>query len=195
MWRSQPLYIHTQASLYWNLHITEANELSAWNGRSWAHHLIYLLTCITSGTMAVSLTGTASLTMPTKSQLTAWNNTPDELNTRLSLRKGTLRCFFELQWPATHWGHHDLKMSENYPDPTCLAPQKMWHLQTNSWLIGSLMATTTLHTPSIPPWGMLQFSARRMGTNPASPVITNCFHSYPSQQVWTTSSILLQSPY
>ena len=90
MWRSQPLHIHAQASLYWNLHIT---ELSAWNDRSWAHQLICLLTCITSGTMAVLLTGTASLTMPTKSQLTAQNNTPDELNTRLSLGKGTLRQF------------------------------------------------------------------------------------------------------
>ena len=89
------MHIHTQATLYWNLHITEANELSAWNDRSWAHHLICLLTCLTSGTMAVSLTGAASLTMPTKSLLTAWNNTPDELNTRLSLGKGTLRQFFE----------------------------------------------------------------------------------------------------
>ena len=130
MWRSQPLHIHAQASLYWNLHITEANEPSAWNDRSWAHQLICLLTCITSGTIAVSLTGTASLTMPTKSQLTAQNNTPDELNTRLSLGKGTLRWFFESQWLATHQGHHDLKVSENYPNPTCLAPQKMWHLQT-----------------------------------------------------------------
>ena len=89
--------IHTQASLYWNLHITEANELSAWNDRSLAHHLICLLTCLTSGTMAVSLTGTASLTLPTKSQLTAQNKTPDKLNTRLSVGKGTLRHFFESQ--------------------------------------------------------------------------------------------------
>ena len=123
-WRSRPLHIHTQASLYWNLHITEANELSAWNDRSQAHQLIYLLTCITSGTMAVSLTGTASLTMPTKSQLTAWNNTPDELNTRISLVKGTLRQFFESQWLATHWGHHDLNVSENYPEPTCPSSSK-----------------------------------------------------------------------
>ena len=57
------------------------------------------------------------------------------------------------------------------------------------------MATTTLHIPSIPPWGMLQFSARRAGTNPASPVITNCYCSYPSQHIWTTLSILLQNPY
>ena len=97
MWRSQPLHIHTQTSLYWNLHITEANEPSAWNDQLWAHHLICLLTCFTSGTMAVSLTGTASLTLPTKSQLTAQNNTLDELNTRLSLGKGTLRWFFESQ--------------------------------------------------------------------------------------------------
>ena len=61
------------------------------------HQLICLLTCFTSGTIAVSLTGTASLTMPTKSQLTARNNTPDELNTRLSLGKGTLRQFFKSQ--------------------------------------------------------------------------------------------------
>ena len=196
MWRSWSLHIDPQASLYWNLHITEANELSSWNDRSWTHQLIYLLTCITSGTMAVSLTGTASLTMPTKSQLTAQNNTPDELNTRLSLGKGTLRWFFKSQWLATHRGHCDLdNLSENYPNPTCLAPQKMWHSQINSQLIGSLMAITTLHTSSIPPWGMLLFSARRMGTNPASPVITNCYHSYPSQHVWTTLSILLWNPY
>ena len=74
---------------------TEANEPSAWNDRLWAHQLICLLTCNCSGIMAVSLTGTASLTLPTKSQLTAWNNTADELNTRLSLGKGTLRQFFE----------------------------------------------------------------------------------------------------
>ena len=97
MWRSRHLHIHAQASLYWNLHITEANEPSAWHDRLQAHLLICLLTCITSGTIAVSLTGTASLNMPTKSQLTAQNNTPDELNTRLSLGKGTLGWFFELQ--------------------------------------------------------------------------------------------------
>ena len=74
---------------------TEANEPSAWNDRSRAHQLICLLTCNCSGTMAVSLTGTASLTLPTKSQPTAQNNTPDELNTRLSFGKGTLRWFFE----------------------------------------------------------------------------------------------------
>ena len=194
MWRSWPLHIHAQASLYWNSHITEANEPSAWNDRLQAHQLICLLTCITSGTMAVSLTGTASITMPTKSQLTAWNNTPDELKTRLSLGKGTLRWFFESQWPVTHQDHCDLKVSENYPNPTCLAPQKCGICRLSSWLIGSLMATTTLHTSSIPPWGMLWFSARRIGTNPATPVITNCFCSYPSQQVWTTLSILLQNP-
>ena len=94
-WRSWPLHIHAQASLYWNLHITEANEPSAWNDRLWAHQLNCLLTCFTGGTMVVSLTGTASLTLPTKSQLTAWNNTLDELNTRLSLGKSTLR------WPLT----------------------------------------------------------------------------------------------
>ena len=140
--------------------------------------------------MAVSLTGTSSLTMPTKSPLTAWNNTPDELNTRLSLGKGTLRWFFESQWPATHWGDCDLKVSENYPNPTCLSPQKMWHLQINSWLIGSLMVTTTLHTSSIPLWGMLGFSTRRTGTNPASPVITViiCTHSSMSEQPYPSCS-------
>ena len=91
------MHIHAQASLYWNLHITEANEPSAWNDRLQAHQLICLLTHNYSGTMTVSLTGTASLTLPTKSQLTAWNNTPDELNTRLSLGEGTLRQFFESQ--------------------------------------------------------------------------------------------------
>ena len=95
MWRSQPLHVHIQATLNWNLHITEANEPSAWNDRLQAHHLFCLLTCLTSGTMAVSLTGTASLTLPTKSQLTAQSNTPDELNTRLSLGKGTLRQLFK----------------------------------------------------------------------------------------------------
>ena len=89
MWRSQPLHIHTQATLYWNLHITEANEPSTWDDRWRAHQLIYLLTCNCSGTMAVPLTGTASLTLPTKSQLTAWNNTSDEtFITRLSQREG-----------------------------------------------------------------------------------------------------------
>ena len=125
MWRSRPLHIHALATLHWNLHITEANEPSAWNDRSWAHQLICLLTCNCSGTMAVSLTGTASLTLPTKLQLTAQNNTPDELFiTRLSLGEGTLRQFFESQWPDTHRGHCDLDhQSANYPNPTCLTPQ------------------------------------------------------------------------
>ena len=125
MWSSQPLHIHAQATLYWNLCIIEANELSAWNDRLRAHHLICPLTCNHSGTMTVSLTGTASLTLPTKSQLTAQNNTPDELFiTRLSLGEGTLRQFFESQWLDTYRGHHDLDhQSVNYPDPTCLTPQ------------------------------------------------------------------------
>ena len=56
----------------------------------------------------------------------------------------------------------------------------MWHsCRLNSWLIGSLMVTTTLHTSSIPPWGMLWFSARRTGTNPASPVITKLLSFIP----------------
>ena len=80
------MHIQTQATLYWNLHITEANEPSAWNDRLWAHQLIYLLT------------GTASLTLPTKSQPTAQDNTPDEtFITRLSQGEGTLRWFFESQ--------------------------------------------------------------------------------------------------
>ena len=97
-WRSQPLHIHHQATLYWNLHITEANEPSAWDDRSWAHQFIYLLSCNCSGTMAVSLTGTASPTLPTKSQPTAQNNTSDEtFITGLSQGEGTLRQFFESQ--------------------------------------------------------------------------------------------------
>ena len=96
MWGSQPLHIHNQATLYWNLHITEANESSTWDDRLRAHQLIYLLTCNCSGTMAVSLTGTASLTLPTKSQPTAQNNTSDEtFITQLSQGEGTLRQFFE----------------------------------------------------------------------------------------------------
>ena len=124
VWRSRPLHIHAQASLYWYLYITEGNEPSAWNDRSWAHHLICLLTCFTSGTIAVSLTGTASLTMPTKSQLTAWNNTPDELNTRLSWGKGTLRQFFESQWPATCRGHCDLDNEWKLPQPNLSSSSK-----------------------------------------------------------------------
>ena len=94
--RSRPLHIHHRATLYWNLHITEANEPSAWDDRSRAHQLIYLLTCNRSWTMAVSLTGTASLTLPTKSQLTAQNNISDEtFITQLSQGEGTLRWFFE----------------------------------------------------------------------------------------------------
>ena len=92
------MHIHAQATLYWNLHITEANEPSAWDDRLQAHQFIYLLTCNCSGTMAVPLTGTASLTLPTKSQLTAQNNTSDEtFITGLSQGEGTLRQFFESQ--------------------------------------------------------------------------------------------------
>ena len=90
------MHIHHQATLYWNLHITEANEPSAWDDRLQAHQLIYLLTCNCSGTMAVSLTEIASLTVPTKSQPTAQNNTSDEtFITQLSQGEGTLRPFFE----------------------------------------------------------------------------------------------------
>ena len=149
--RSWALYIHAQASLYWNLHITEANEPSAWNDRLQAHHLICLLTCFTSGTMAVSLTGTASLTFPTKSQLTAPNNTPDELNTRLSLGKGTFRKFFKSQWLATHWGHCDLKLGENYPNLTCLATQKCGiHRLIHGSLGHSWQQPLYAHPPSHP---------------------------------------------
>ena len=92
------MHIHAQATLYWNLHITEANEPSTWDDRLQAHQLIYLLTCNRSGTMAVSLTGTASLTLPTKSQPSARNNTSDEtFITGLSQGEGTLRQFFKSQ--------------------------------------------------------------------------------------------------
>ena len=147
--------------------------------------------------MAVPLTGTASLTLPTKSQPTARNNTSGEtFMTGLSQGEGTLRRFFESQWPDTHRGHRDLDhQSANYPAQLSNSSKSCGTRRLSSWLIGSLMATTTLHTSSIPPWGMFRFSARRTGTNPASPVITNCYHSYPSQHVWTTLSILLRNPY
>ena len=35
----RPLHIHHQATLYWNLHITEANEPSALDDRLRAHQL------------------------------------------------------------------------------------------------------------------------------------------------------------
>ena len=185
---SIPNHHYTEIQPYWSY------ELFAWNARFTGSPINLSTNLYYQWVNGSLLTGTAFLTMPTKSQLTAWNNTPDELNTRLILGKGTLRWLFESQWPATHWGHCDLKVSRNYPDPTCLAPQKCGICRLSSRLIGSPMATTTLHTSSIPPWGMLQFSTRRMGTNPASPVITNWFCLYPSQQVCTTLSILLQNP-
>ena len=90
-----PAFVHPQPNIIiLDFSHTEANEPSAWNDRLQAHQLICLLTCNCSGTMAVPLTGKASLTLPTKSQLTARNKTPDELNTRLSLGKGNLRWFF-----------------------------------------------------------------------------------------------------
>ena len=128
-WGDPNLCTSTPKHHYTGIH-TLLKPMNHLPGMMQAHQLICLLTCITSGTMAVLLTGTASLTMPTKSQLTARNNTSDELKTRLSLGKGTLRQVFESQWPDTHQGLHDFKVSENYPDPTCLTPQKMWHLQT-----------------------------------------------------------------
>ena len=73
-----------------------------------------------------------------------------------------------------HTGHHDLSVVQ--PNLTCLAPQTCGiHLvgRQNSQLIRSPMVMTPLHTSSIPPWGMLQFSIRRMGTNSTSPVIPN----------------------
>ena len=49
----------------------------------------------------------------------------------------------------------------------------MWCLQTKFMAHWVTHGDKPLYThPPIPPWGMLQFSARRMGTNPASPVIT-----------------------
>ena len=109
----------------------------------------------------------------TKSQLSAWNSTLYGMNTRFSWGKGTLRWFLESSWLATQV---IMTLVWYNPDPTCLAPQKCGvHFigRQNSQLIRSHMAMTTLHTSSIPPWGMLQFSARRMGTNSTSPVIPN----------------------
>ena len=130
-------------------------------------------------------------------QLPRTTTSEETFITRLSQGGGTLRWFFESQWLDTHrrlsWpGPSECKL----PQPNLSNSSKSCGAhRLNSWLIGSLMATTTLHTSSIPPWGMLQFSARRTGTNPVSPVITNCYHSYPSQHVWTTLSILLWNPY
>ena len=90
------MHIYTQATLYWSLHITEANEPSGWNDRLWAHHLICLLTCLTSGTMAVLLTGTASSILPTKSQLTPWNNTPDEAEHKIITGERHLEAVFQV---------------------------------------------------------------------------------------------------
>ena len=139
-------------------------------------------------------TGTASLTMPTKLQLTAWNNMSDELNTRLSLGKDTLRWFFKSQWPATHQVHCYLNVSRNYPNPTCLAHQKMWHLQTKfmtHWVTHGYDHSTHILHPTL---GHALVLHKKEGTNPTSPIITNWFHSYPSQQVCTTLSILLWNP-
>ena len=132
--------------------------------------------------MAVPLTGTASPTLPTKSQLTAWNNTSDEtFITGLVTGGGHLGAVFRVTVTGhSSEVHHDLDhQSANLSNSSKSCGAR----GLNSWLIGSLMVTTTLHTSSIPPWGMLWFSARRKGTNPASPVITNCYHSYPSQHV------------
>ena len=57
---------------------------------------------------------------------------------------------------ASLTGHHDLSEMIN-PNPAWLAPQNHGiHLvdRLNSQLIGSYMAMATLHTPSIPPWGL-----------------------------------------
>ena len=100
----------------------------------------------------------------------------------------------DYHWGKAPWGgfssHSDrphievivtwmIRVKTTLPQPVQLL-KKCGTSRLNSWLIGSLMATSTLHTSSIPTWGMLQFSTRRMGTNLASPVITNCYHSYPS---------------
>ena len=85
---------------------------------------LYILLTSTSVVITVSQTGTAS--QKSHSNTITHANTLYELNTRLSLRKGTLRWFFKSLWLATHKGHCDLKVSENYPHPTYLAPQKMW---------------------------------------------------------------------
>ena len=69
-----PTFAHPQLSnIILDFSHTEANELSAWDDRLRAHQLIST-NCNRSGTMAVPLTGTASPTLPTKSQPTAWNN-------------------------------------------------------------------------------------------------------------------------
>ena len=83
---------------------------------------------------------------------------------------------FESQWPATHWDHHDLKVSENYPNPTCLAPQKMWcpfAWQTKftiHWIIhGNDHPTHILH----PTQGHASVLCRKDRYQFCSPVITN----------------------
>ena len=124
MWGSWPLHIHNWASLYWIPAILKPmNHPPGMIDNGLTNQ--FLFTCNCSGTMAVPLTGTASPTLPTKSQPTAQNNTSDEtFYMRLSLGEGTLRQFFKSQWPDSHRGHCDLDhQSANYPDPTCLTPQ------------------------------------------------------------------------
>ena len=107
--------------------------------------------------------------------------------------KGTLRQFVKSQWPATQV---IMTLVWYNPNPTCLAPlihgEILLFDRPNTQPIRFHTVMTTLHTSSIPPWGMLQFSTRRMGTNPILlSSITNCL--YPSQHVWTALSILLRN--
>ena len=163
--------------LYW-AYTYWSYETSAWHARLWAHQLTYLITCLISGSMAACWQEQLHY-HTTKSQLSAWNSKLYELNTRLSLWKDTLRWFFESLWLATHWGHHDLKVSRNYPDPTCLAPKKMWHPLgwqtkfTTHWVInGNDHPTHILH----PTQGHALVLCRKDRYQFCSPVQTN--HSF-----------------
>ena len=138
--------------------------------------------------MAVLLTGTASLTLPTKSQRTARKQHPRWTEHKIITGEGTFRQFLKSQWLATPRGHCDLKVSGNYPIPTCLTPQKMWHLQTK--LMTHWVTSTHILYPTL---GHALVLCKKDGYQSCFSCY-HCFHLYPSQHVWTTLSILLRNP-
>ena len=148
-WRPRPQHSHTKLNNnHAGLHTYWSYYPSAWHARSQAHQLTYLLTCIISGSMAACWQEQLHY-HATKSQLSAQNSILYGLNTKLPLGKGTLRQFLESLWPAIQV---IVTLVWYNPNPTCLAPQKMWHpfgwqtkFTTHHVIHGDGHPTHTLH--------------------------------------------------
>ena len=150
MWGHRPQHSHTQLNNnYTGLHTYWSNELSAWYARSLAHHINNLTYLYQQWIKGSSLTGTTGLPCHYQPRTNTLYGLPNS-----SLGKPPWGSFWVIVTDLI--GHHDLS-EMIYPNPAWLPTQNSgihWVDRLNSWLIGSYMVITTLHTPSISPRGL-----------------------------------------